>query len=237
MEVEAVVVGNDGGGIGEDVGGGESNDESERRCQLRSRRNDDSGGGDGQQRKGRNGHVPFRDSKLTRILQSSLGDNARNAIICSMGPLESELRSQGPTFVVSHYSALLREKGLQIEKLEKEMIDLTVQRDLAQSQVQDLLQLVGDEEHLMTRTEQITDQEFVSPPLKEDSMLSYILHFIAHSYEKPSPWPLTEYMSGSQSLKLTKSRSCKASLMTSSYSPWFEKVENTDNEHTPPNGF
>ncbi|CAL5376220.1 unnamed protein product [Camellia sinensis] len=35
--------------------------------------------------------------------------------------------------------------------LEKEMIDLTVQRDLAKSQVPDLLQLVGDEEHSMTR--------------------------------------------------------------------------------------
>ncbi|CAL5376272.1 unnamed protein product [Camellia sinensis] len=44
-------------------------------------------------------------------------------------------------------------------------------------------------------------------------------------------------MYGSQSLKLTKSRSCKASLMTSPYSPWFEKVEHNDNEHTPPNGF
>ncbi|KAI8019245.1 hypothetical protein LOK49_LG04G00760 [Camellia lanceoleosa] len=31
------------------------------------------------------------------------------------------------------------------------MIDLTIQQDLAQSQVQDLLQLVGDEEHSMTR--------------------------------------------------------------------------------------
>ncbi|GMP35798.1 hypothetical protein CsSME_00008117 [Camellia sinensis var. sinensis] len=68
------------------------------------------------------------------------------------------------------------------------------------------------------------DQEFVSPPLKEDSISSYIPHFIAHSHEKPSPWPLTEYMSGSQSLKLTKSRSCKASLMTSpSYSPWLSR--------------
>ncbi|THG12602.1 hypothetical protein TEA_008421 [Camellia sinensis var. sinensis] len=35
--------------------------------------------------------------------------------------------------------------------LEKEMIDVTVQRDLAQCQVQDLLQLVGDEGHSMTR--------------------------------------------------------------------------------------
>ncbi|CAL5328129.1 unnamed protein product [Camellia sinensis] len=343
--------------------------------------------------KGRNEHVPFRDSKLTRILQSSLGGNARTAIIRTMSParshveqsrntllfascakevttnthvnvvisdkalvkhlqrqlarLESELRSQGPTFVASHYLAF------RLKRLEKEMIDLTVQRDLAQCQVQDLLQLVGDEGHSMTRVgfnnyplllvrkspefenpvpetsslasphslyigvrsvkrslysyghsgrssddhciqilpefeenfvpndtypqllvgvsmfirsnsgqswdmglrriyarnteisesmvagnRDTIDQEFVSPPLKEDSMLSYIPHFIAHSHEKPSPWPLTEYMSGSQSLKLTKSSSCKTSLMTSpSYSPWFEKVENNDNEHTPPTGF
>lgn len=39
--------------------------------------------------KGKNGHVPFRDSKLTRILQSSLGGNARTAIICTMSPARS----------------------------------------------------------------------------------------------------------------------------------------------------
>lgn len=84
-------------------------------------------------------NVVISDKALVKHLQRQL---AR---------LESELRSQGPTFVASHYLALLREKGLQIEKLEKEMIDLTVQRDLAQCQVQDLLQLVGDEGHSMTR--------------------------------------------------------------------------------------
>ncbi|KAM7513495.1 hypothetical protein LguiA_003078 [Lonicera macranthoides] len=34
----------------------------------------------------RSGHVPYRDSKLTRILQPSLGGNARTAIICTMSP-------------------------------------------------------------------------------------------------------------------------------------------------------
>ena len=31
-------------------------------------------------------HVPYRDSKLTRILQNSLGGNARTAIICAINP-------------------------------------------------------------------------------------------------------------------------------------------------------
>ena len=30
--------------------------------------------------------VPFRDSKLTRILQTSLGGNAKTAIICAVSP-------------------------------------------------------------------------------------------------------------------------------------------------------
>jgi centromeric protein E len=34
----------------------------------------------------KSGHVPYRDSKLTRILQLSLGGNARTAIICTMSP-------------------------------------------------------------------------------------------------------------------------------------------------------
>ncbi|GMY36401.1 kinesin-like protein NACK2 isoform X2, partial [Fagus crenata] len=34
----------------------------------------------------RSGHILYRDSKLTRILHSSLGGNAWTAIICTMSP-------------------------------------------------------------------------------------------------------------------------------------------------------
>ncbi|XP_062143715.1 kinesin-like protein KIN-7H [Alnus glutinosa] len=158
--------------------------------------------------KGRNGHVPFRDSKLTRILQSSLGGNARTAIICTMSParshveqsrntllfascakevatnaqvnvvmsdkalvkhlqrelarLESGMRSSGPTSVTTDSAALLREKDLQIEKLKKELKEQTLQLDLAQSQVKDLLRLVGDDRPAIT----LADQDHHYPKLR-----------------------------------------------------------------------
>ncbi|KAG8065491.1 hypothetical protein GUJ93_ZPchr0004g40267 [Zizania palustris] len=135
----------------------------------------------------RNGHIPYRDSKLTRILQHSLGGNARTAIICTMSPahshmeqsrntllfascakevvtnaqvnvvmsdkalvkhlqkelarLESELRCPASYFSLE---ALVKEKDNQIRKMEKEIRELKSQRDLAQSRLQDLLQVVGD---------------------------------------------------------------------------------------------
>ncbi|KAL3591962.1 hypothetical protein D5086_010602 [Populus alba] len=49
--------------------------------------------------KGKNGHVPFRDSKLTRILQSSLGGNARTAIICTMSPARSHVEQSRNTLL------------------------------------------------------------------------------------------------------------------------------------------
>ncbi|XP_019155935.1 PREDICTED: kinesin-like protein KIN-7J [Ipomoea nil] len=135
--------------------------------------------------KGRNGHIPYRDSKLTRILQHSLGGNARTAIICTMSPahshveqsrntllfatcakqvatkaqvnvvmsdkalvkqlqkelakLESELRALRSRSVDETSSLVLKEKEALIEKMEKEMRDLMMQRDMSQSQVQNLL--------------------------------------------------------------------------------------------------
>ncbi|CAN4107457.1 unnamed protein product [Withania somnifera] len=138
--------------------------------------------------KGRHGHVNYRDSKLTRILQPALGGNARTAIICTLSParghveqsrntllfaccakevttnaqvnvvmsdkalvkhlqkelarLESELKT--PTTTCDHV-VLLRKKDQQIEKLEKEVRELTKQRDLAQSRVEDLLRTIKND--------------------------------------------------------------------------------------------
>lgn len=39
-------------------------------------------------------HIPFRESKLTRLLQSSLsGNGARMSIICNVTPCSSQVRA------------------------------------------------------------------------------------------------------------------------------------------------
>ncbi|XP_042042244.1 kinesin-like protein KIN-7E isoform X1 [Salvia splendens] len=133
--------------------------------------------------------VPYKNSKLTRILQTSLGGNARTAIICTMSParshieqsrntlhfascakevltnarvnvivsdkalvkhlqkelarLEDEIRGSPSRVSPQNFSTLLREKDAQIEKLEKEVRDLILQRDIFESQVKDLSKMVG----------------------------------------------------------------------------------------------
>ena len=49
--------------------------------------------------KGKHGHVNYRDSKLTRILQPSLGGNARTAIICTLSPARSHVEQSRNTLL------------------------------------------------------------------------------------------------------------------------------------------
>ncbi|XP_077253240.1 kinesin-like protein NACK1 [Tasmannia lanceolata] len=139
----------------------------------------------------RSGHIPYRDSKLTRILQLSLGGNARTAIICTLSPalthveqsrntlsfatnakevtntaqvnmfisekqlvkhLQKEvarleaLRTPEISATSSGSEAILVEKELKIQKMEMEMEELKQQRDIAQSQLDELRRKVQGEQ-------------------------------------------------------------------------------------------
>lgn len=122
----------------------------------------------------RSGHIPYRDSKLTRILQHSLGGNARTAIICTLSPALSHVEQTRNTLYfatrakevtnnaqvnvvvpekqlvkhlqkeVARLEAVLRtpdsstEKDMKIQQMEMEIEELRRQRDLAQSQAEEL---------------------------------------------------------------------------------------------------
>lgn len=83
--------------------------------------------------KGRNGHIPFRDSKLTRILQHSLGGNARTAIICTMSPAHSHVEQSRNTLLFAtcakqvatkaQVNVVMSDKAL-VKQLQKELARL-----------------------------------------------------------------------------------------------------------------
>ncbi|MBA0625558.1 hypothetical protein Godav_003340 [Gossypium davidsonii] len=167
--------------------------------------------------KGRNSHVPYRDSKLTRILQNALGGNARTAIICTMSPdrshveqsrntlsfascakevttnaqvnlvmsdkalvkqlqrelakLENEMKSLGSAPVKRDTASLLREKELLIEQnlqMAKEIEELTRQRDLAQSRVENLLLSVREVQMLKSGEYSSNSSEVTNVPCTVD---------------------------------------------------------------------
>ena len=49
--------------------------------------------------KGRQGHINYRDSKLTRILHPCLGGNARTTIICTLSPARSHVEQSRNTLL------------------------------------------------------------------------------------------------------------------------------------------
>ncbi|CAL0326912.1 unnamed protein product [Lupinus luteus] len=87
--------------------------------------------------KGRQGHINYRDSKLTRILQPSLGGNARTAIICTLSPAQShveqtrntllfaccakEVTTKAQVNVVMSDKALVNKLQKEVERLESEL--------------------------------------------------------------------------------------------------------------------
>ncbi|KAL9662385.1 hypothetical protein QQ045_027218 [Rhodiola kirilowii] len=83
--------------------------------------------------KGRTGHIPYRDSKLTRILQNSLGGNSRTAIICTMSPAHSHVEQSKNTLLFAscakevttraQVNLVMSDKAL-VKQLQREMARL-----------------------------------------------------------------------------------------------------------------
>ncbi|XP_057533196.1 kinesin-like protein KIN-7N [Amaranthus tricolor] len=101
------------------------------------------------------GHIPYRDSKLTRILQSSLGGNAKTSIICTLSPEEVHVEETRGTLQFANRAkrvtncaqvneilsdaALLKQQKLEIEELRQKL-----QGSRAENLEQEILKLRND---------------------------------------------------------------------------------------------
>ncbi|CAL0332556.1 unnamed protein product [Lupinus luteus] len=71
----------------------------------------------------RSGHIPYRDSKLTRILQHSLGGNARTAIICTLSPALSHVeQSRNTLFFATRAKEVTNNAQVNMVVSEKQLV-------------------------------------------------------------------------------------------------------------------
>uniref|UniRef100_A0A0A9ER83 Kinesin-like protein n=1 Tax=Arundo donax TaxID=35708 RepID=A0A0A9ER83_ARUDO len=125
------------------------------------------------------GHIPYRDSKLTRILQPALGGNAKTSIICTAAPEEVHIEETRGTLqfasrakCVSNCAqvneiltdaALLKRQKLEIEELRKklqgshsevlEQVVLKLRNDMHKSELErDRLAMELEEERKLRET-------------------------------------------------------------------------------------
>ncbi|KAL2454392.1 P-loop containing nucleoside triphosphate hydrolase superfamily protein [Abeliophyllum distichum] len=101
------------------------------------------------------GHIPYRDSKLTRILQPALGGNAKTSIICTVAPeevhseetkgtLQFASRAKRITNCVQVNEILTDAALLKRQKLEIEELRLKLQGSRSEVLEQEILKLRND---------------------------------------------------------------------------------------------
>ena len=127
-------------------------------------------------------HIPYRDSKLTRILESSLGGNAKTVIICTVTTASveethstlrfaSRAKSVENHAIVNEYSddsdvdTMLK----RLKKLEKENLDLKkrISEDVScRSQLQDMESKISSLKSMVIRPNNMTVGEEQAPPTR-----------------------------------------------------------------------
>ena len=77
---------------------------------------------------GKTGHIPYRDSKLTRILQPSLSGNAQMVLLCCISPQISHIEESHNTFKFAIRAKKIKQKA-EINVAEDESTLLQLYRD------------------------------------------------------------------------------------------------------------
>ena len=86
---------------------------------------------------GAKAHIPYRDSKLTRILQNSLGGNAKTAIICAVTPASAHVEE-----TLSSLKFANRAKNIKNTATVNEVVDDATQMKRQQQQIAQLTKQV-----------------------------------------------------------------------------------------------
>ena len=81
-------------------------------------------------KKGGIGHVPFRDSKLTRLLQDSLGGNSKTSMIVNIGPSQMHVDETIMTLSFGYRAMKIENKPTVNKKVDYRVLSIQLQAEL-----------------------------------------------------------------------------------------------------------
>ncbi|KAI0032797.1 P-loop containing nucleoside triphosphate hydrolase protein [Vararia minispora EC-137] len=91
--------------------------------------------------KGKTDHVPFRNSKLTRMLQPSLSGDARISVICTINPDVGAIAESTSTLLFAQ-----RIKKVQLNAKKKEVVDTEALLERYRQEIEDLKKRLAERE-------------------------------------------------------------------------------------------
>ena len=86
-------------------------------------------------------HVPFRNSKLTRMLQPSLSGNARISVVCTINPSKDAIAESTSTLLFAQ-----RIKKVQLNAQKKEVVDTEALLERYRKEIEELRQRLSERE-------------------------------------------------------------------------------------------
>ncbi|KAJ7644147.1 kinesin-like protein [Roridomyces roridus] len=96
--------------------------------------------------KGKSDHVPYRNSKLTRMLQPSLSGNARISVVCTINPEVSAVSESTSTLQFAR-----RIKGVHLNAQKKEIVDTDALIERYRKEIEELRRRLEEREQEATR--------------------------------------------------------------------------------------
>ncbi|KAF6754852.1 kinesin-like protein [Ephemerocybe angulata] len=99
-------------------------------------------------------HVPFRNSKLTRLLQPSLSGNARISVICTINPDPSAIAESTSTLLFAK-----RIKNVKLNAQKKEVVDTDALIERYRKEIEDLKNRLAEREAEPVRNRRLSARE------------------------------------------------------------------------------
>ncbi|KAL0432223.1 UNVERIFIED_CONTAM: Kinesin-like protein KIN-7E, chloroplastic [Sesamum latifolium] len=137
---------------------------------------------------GKSTHIPYRDSKLTRLLQSSLSGHGRVSLICTVTPASSNAEETHNTLKFAQRSKRVEIKASQNKILDEKSLIKKYQREISnlKQELQQLKRGMMEKENLMAPSQEdlVNLKLQVGPNNLYHSLLSVKCRLIATVYSK-----------------------------------------------------